>query len=240
MPLRTRVWSVGKLLLLVGALGATFLLFAVIAMRIAVRAREVPVPDLVGRQTSEATALLAEFDLTLRVEQAARPDPTVPAGRILVQEPPAGENSRRLRSVRVWVSAGPRIARMPELVGRSERSAQMRLSQDGLPAAIVAEIRSADYAPDVVVAQDPAPGTTGADVFLLVNRGEERPGFVMPDLVGLNGERVAVHMRSRGFRVSIVAQQPAPGIPSGIVLRKGPAGGYQIEPGHSITLEVSR
>ena len=44
MRLGTRVWGVGKFLLLLGALGATFLISFGVSMRLALRAREVEVP----------------------------------------------------------------------------------------------------------------------------------------------------------------------------------------------------
>ncbi|MGE0041976.1 MAG: PASTA domain-containing protein, partial [Vicinamibacterales bacterium] len=102
------------------------------------------------------------------------------------------------------------------------------------------EIRSADYPSDVVVAQDPAPGTVTSEVRLLVNRGEDRATYVMPDLIGLNGDRAAEVMRGRGFRVAIVARASSPGIPPGVVVRQTPQGGYQVHPGDAISLEVSR
>jgi eukaryotic-like serine/threonine-protein kinase len=209
-------------------------------MRVAVRARDVTVPDLVGRPLPEATAMLSALDLSVRVDETRRPDPRIPAGAVLSQDPPAGELARRMRNVRVWVSAGPRIVQVPRLVGESERSAQIRLAQEGFPDATLAEIRSSDYPPDVVVAQAPPPGHIGSEVHLLVNRGQDRVSFVMPELIGLPGSRAADALRARGFRVSIVSQQSAPGIPPGIVLRQAPAGGYQVEPGDFITIEVSR
>lgn len=240
MALRTRVWGLGKFVLLAGALGLTFVVFALIAMRVAVRARDVTVPDVVGLAVDEAGNRLAAVDLTLRLEENRRADATVPAGHVLGQDPPAGESARRMRSVRVWVSAGPRIAQVPRLVGESERSAQVRLVQEGLTEATVAEFRSADYPADVVVAQWPEPGTVTGDVRLLVNRGLEQVSFVMPELIGLPGTRAADYLRGRGFRVTIVSQQAAPGLPPGIVLRQAPMGGYQVAPGDAITLEVSR
>jgi beta-lactam-binding protein with PASTA domain len=63
---------------------------------------------------------------------------------------------------------------------------------------------------------------------------------VMPDLIGLNGDRAADLMRVRGFRVSITAQSAASAIPPGVIVRQTPAGGYQVHPGDSISLEVSR
>ncbi|MCC7240703.1 MAG: PASTA domain-containing protein [Acidobacteria bacterium] len=240
MPISARVWTAGKLLLLVGALATTFVVFAILAARVAVRARDVTVPDLVGRPVGEATALAASLELHLNVEGQRRPDLKVPSGHVLGQEPPPGSQARRQRSIRVWLSSGPRIARAPALVGESQRAAEIRLVQEGLVGGSVAEIRSDLYPPDVVVAQDPAPGAETAEVRLLVNRGEDRAAYVMPDLIGVSGDRAADILRGQGFRVSITAQAEATGLPAGIVTRQVPAGGYQVHPGDAISIEVSR
>lgn len=240
MPLGTRVWGLGKILLLTGALAATFFLFAGIAMRVAVRARQVTVPELVGRSLTDAAALASNLDLQLRVEPVKRADPKVPAGHVLLQEPTSGSATRRQRSIRVVLSAGAHVALAPSLLGETQRSAEIRVAQDGLAIGAVTEIRSALYPPDVVVAQDPPPSTQTAEIRLLVNRGEDRATYVMPDLIGLNGDRAADVMRTRGFRVSITAQSAASAIPPGVVVRQSPAGGYQVHPGDPIALEVSR
>src|SRR5512134_3254601 len=108
MALRSRVWSAGKLLLLGGGLLLTYALFAAAGMRIALKTREVTVPDLQGKSVNEASATLAEAGLHLHVEEGRRLDPKIPAGQILTQEPQAGLSTRHDRSVKVWVSAGPR------------------------------------------------------------------------------------------------------------------------------------
>ena len=240
MDLTTRVWSAGKLLLLTGALFLTYVVFAAIGMRVALRTREVQVPALGGKTVNEATALLTEAGLNLKVEEARRLDPKVPAGQIMAQEPKAGGSTRRERSVKVWVSAGPRSMVVPALNGESERTARLRLQQEGLELGAVAEIRSADYPAGTVVAQFPAPKASGAQVALLVNQGERGARYVMPDLIGINGERAAEMLRSKGFRATVVGDHPYPGIAAGIVLRQSPQAGFQIAPGEPISLEVSR
>jgi beta-lactam-binding protein with PASTA domain len=240
MALTTRVWSAGKLLLLGGALLLTYVLFAAAAMRIALKTREVVVPTLTGKTVSEATASLADAGLTLKVEEGRRIDPKVPAGQILSQEPQAGIRTRRQRSVKVWISAGPRATIIPSLVGESERTAQLRLERDGLERGALAEVRSSEYPAGAIVAQAPPPETTAAKVALLVNRGERGATYVMPDLIGVNGDRATDLLRVRGFRVAVVSEHPYPGVPAGIVLRQNPPAGFQIAPGESISLEVSR
>ena len=209
-------------------------------MRVAVRARQVTVPSLIGKSVADATAAASGLDLQLRVDEGRRPDPNIPAGQVLGQEPRPGSPVRRQRSVRVWLSAGAHIARAPSLLGETQRSAEIRVAQDGLRLGAVSEIRSALYPPDVVVAQDPPPNSETSEVRLLVNRGEDRTTYIMPDLIGLNGDRAADLMRGRGFRVSITSQSVASNIPPGIVVRQAPAGGHQVHPGDSIALEVTR
>lgn len=240
MALTTRVWSAGKFLVLAGALLGTFVLFFAVSMRIALKTREVVVPTLVGRSVNEATSLLTDEGLLLKVEETRRIDPAVPVGRIVSQDPAPGKTTRSQRRVTVWLSDGPTASVVPAVVGESERTAQIRVQMASLRLASTAEVRSDEAAPGVVVAQTPAAQTRAASVALLVNRGDRGRSFVMPDLIGVNAERAADLLRSRGFRVAIVDAQPYPGIPSGIVIRQTPQGGFQVAPGDPISLEVSR
>ncbi len=64
--------------------------------------------------------------------------------------------------------------------------------------------------------------------------------YVMPDLIGTPGARVADLLRRRLFRVTILGEVPYPGLPAGTVVRQTPQAGFQIAPGDPITLEVSR
>lgn len=239
MRLGTRVWGVGKFLFLIGALAGTFLLFFGVSMRVALRAREVQVPKLTGRTVNEATQMLLDLGMALRVDDNRRADDKVPPGRIMQQDPPAGVQARQQRSIRVWVSSGPRTTTIPVLVGQTERTARIRLEQDGLEVASVSEFRSPDYPTDAVIAQDPPPASRAPRVALLLNRGEQAASYVMPDVIGMDGERVAAMLRGRGFRVAIVGSQPYPDVPPGTIVRQQPAGGFQVAPSDSISLEVS-
>ncbi len=240
MALRTRVWSAGKTVLLGAGLLGTYLLFAGASMRLALKAREVQVPDLTDRTANEATMIAADLGLTLKMDDTRRVDAKIGEGRVLAQDPPAGAITRRQRIVKVWLSAGQRVNIIPALSGETERRAQLRLSQDGLTLASVSEIRSSDAPMGVVLAQEPPAKTTGTQVSLLVNRGEQGATYVMPDLIGVNGDRAAEILRGRGFRVAVVGSNPYPGVAAGIVIRQSPQGGFQIAPGEPISLEVSR
>jgi serine/threonine-protein kinase len=240
MALGTRVWGVGKLVLLLGALLATYVLFAAASMRVALRTREVQVPNFTNRTANEATAIAADLGLAMKVDETRRPDPKIAVGRVIAQEPAAGSTARRQRSVKIWLSAGQRSSTVPLLIGETERTAQLRLTQDGLTLSDLSEIRSQDFAPDIIVAQTPPAKTAAGNVALLVNRGERGASYVMPDLIGVNGDRAADILRNRSFRVAVVGSNPYPGVAAGVVIRQSPQAGFQIGPGEPVSLEVSR
>ena len=240
MQFRSRVWGAGRLFAIAACLVATYLLFAVTAMRVALRVREVQVPDLRNRTVAEATATVLEDGLVLHIDETGRLDPKIPAGRIALQEPAPGQTTRRQRSIRVWMSQGPRITVIPSLTGETERAATLRLAQDGLTLTSLAEVRSDDFPSGTVIAQAPPGAAHGTSVALLVNRGEESLRYVMPDLIGVASARGVDLLRTRGFRVTVVGELPYPGVPPGIVLRQFPAAGFQIASGDPISLEVSK
>jgi len=240
MALRSRVYGAGKALILVASLAATYIIFAVGSLQYALRSREVKVPDLTNRTTADASAMIGELGLTLKVDDTKRLDPRIPAGRVIAQEPAAGSTSRQQRTIRVWLSAGARVSNVPGVTGENQRIAEAQLSQGGITVAAISEIRSQDYPDDAVVAQQPPAKTPAASVALLVNRADRGATYVMPDLIGVVGDRAAEALRQRGFRASVVGSSAYPGIAAGIVLRQNPQPGFQIRPGEPISLEVSR
>jgi len=239
-PVRQRVWSAGRLLVLAAALAVTFGVFFLAAMRVATRAREVEVPDVRGKSVAGAKAALSGVGLVLRVDAARRPDPKVPADHVLAQDPDPGTVLRRQRAVRVRVSDGQRDPVVPAVVGRPERTAELALADERVTVSSRAEIRTSAYPTGTVVAQDPLPKSRAAAVTLLVNRGEADQSFVMPDLIGTFGLRSADVLRTLDFRVTISGEAAYPGLPPGIVIRQTPQPGFQVARNAVIGLEVSR
>jgi len=237
--LRTRVWSAGRLLLLVVALSITFGAFFLTAFRVTTRAREVVVPDVRGRTVTAATTLLGNAGLAMKID-LRRPDPKVPADRILSQEPDPGTIFRRQRTVRVRVSDGQRDPTIPAVVGMAERTAEIVLAQEQVEIVSRAEVRTASYPDGTVIAQDPEAKQQAAKVNLLVNRTHAATTYVMPDVIGALGVRVVDILRRRGFRVTIGADVPYPGMPPGVIVRQTPQAGFQVAYGDPIVLELTR
>lgn len=238
--LRTRVWTAGRWALLLAGLATTYGIFLLISLQIAIKAREVKVPDVQGQSIEAATQTLAAAGLSVVLDPLKRPDADVPADHVLSQEPEAGSVIRRQRPVRIRLSDGYHAAPVPMVTGESERAAEILLTQDRVAITETAEIYSAEYPQGVVVAQDPPAKSLAPSVSLLINRGEDAVTYVMPDLIGTSGTRVSEILRRRLFRVTIVAEVPYPGLPAGTVVRQSPQAGFQMALGDPITLEVSR
>jgi beta-lactam-binding protein with PASTA domain len=129
---------------------------------------------------------------------------------------------------------------VPDLSRQTERTAAIRLQNEGLDVALVSAIESSDYAADAVIAQDPPPSTRAPRVSLLVNRSTERLSYVMPDLIGTDGALAAQVLRERALRVTLTPVQDHSGVPAGTIVRQQPSGGFRVSTADRVTLEVAR
>jgi beta-lactam-binding protein with PASTA domain len=239
MPFASRLWSVGRLLLLLSALGATFASTVVVGMRVALRFREVAVPDLIGQSVSAATGLLANDGLLLRVDVSRRDHPPVPPNRIAQQDPASGVGTRRNRAIRVWLQTPALAALVPDLTGDTERTARIRAEQAGLTVHQGTLIAS-DAPPGTVLAQWPPAGATGDGVQFLVSTGQNNRTWILPDITGLDADSIAESLRGEGLRTIQVARRVPLGGVAGTIAAQIPAAGSPVYPAHTITLEVFR
>ncbi len=115
----------------------------------------IPSPDLSGMTAAEATAMLEGQTLTARKRKAATSN--VPKGQIYRQQPAAGATVTRGDTVTFWVSSGPPVVTVPDVVGLPSGDAVAALEAEGF-------VVSIDYVagwgtfPGDVVAQDPVAG----------------------------------------------------------------------------------
>jgi hypothetical protein len=207
---------------------------------LAIKARDVVVPPLSGKTVNEATGIVGGAGLNLKVEESAArgrggPGRTRSSARI----PRRVQNAARAQRE----GLGQRGTRAPCRCRRCSASRSAAGARAPGRAAAGPGRRECDPPTTRsahVIAQNRRPRSAGARLALLVNRRESSGTYVMPDLIGVNGDRAADLLRGRGFRVSVVGDHPYPGVPAGIVLRQSPQGGFQIGMSDPISLEVSR
>jgi beta-lactam-binding protein with PASTA domain len=188
------------------------------------------VPDLRNQTVEEATARAVELGLAAAVDPAQDDwDENVSPGRIRAQEPPAEMAVKEGQTIRLFLSLGPKLLRMPDLTGQSPRAAVAALVRQGFSEPVLASVRLSG--PAGVVAQSALPGAVfppGAPAGLLVNRGLPEAAWVMPDLIGRDVERVRVAFEAHGFRVGSVRRQAYEGTATGTILRQFPQAGSPV------------
>ena len=132
------------------------LVSALTAMRFAIHGQEVAVPDLVGKTPAEARRIADAGGFHMDVERQYY-SPTVPEGKILSQLPPAGSQVRSGWQVRVAESLGPQRVAIPNVIGQSERAANINIRRRGLDVGAIAQMQSPDALDSEVLAQAPPP-----------------------------------------------------------------------------------
>lgn len=227
------------LILIIVALGAF-----VTAMRMAIHGREVAVPKFVGLSVVQAEPLAAENGLQV-ANDSKYYSAQVAAGRILSQMPAPGTTVRRGFRVQVAESLGPQILTIPNVVGQSQRSAELNVRQRGLEPGGVALVALANAPKDTVLAQSPeanAQGVASPRVTLLVASDAEERSYVMPDLNGMTVAGASAIIARSGMKLAGVspAAGSTPAGTSAIVVAHTPSAGQRVMPGGTVHLQVSR
>jgi eukaryotic-like serine/threonine-protein kinase len=221
---------------------ATAALSGYLSMRKAVKGGEVTVPAVHGMSIPEATERLNREGLVLE-KSGDKMDPLVPEGMVVSQEPADGSRLKRNRKVRVLVSLGKEVLKVPELVGQPARRAQIGLQQSGLKLGQIAYATSGAAEADRILAQEPPPGTQRireGTVDLLVSKGNRAKVWVMPSVEGRDLASVTRQFSQAGLRITNVRREaPRGDVPSGVILQQYPLSGYPLREGDSISLTVS-
>ncbi len=223
-----------------------FLVSALVAMRFAIHGRQVAVPKLVGMAPPQAQKLLESKGLLLDDSDRFY-SAEVPEGRIMSQVPAAGEQVRSGWRVRVAESMGPQRVVIPDLVGESERAAEINIRRRGLEMGTAATAAISGTPADEIAAQSPPANATNVSspkVSILVASPDDRKSFVMPDLRGRGEDEVINAIVAAGLKVGQISSQASSGQLGSYgdrrVTRTVPAAGQRIYEGQSVNLEVTQ
>ena len=147
---------------------------------------------------------------------------------------------------------GPQRVVIPDLLGGSERAAEINIRRRGLELGGIATASIPGAPMGQIVAQTPAANAVNVSepkISVLMAAPEERPAFIMPDLVGRGEDDVVDEIVNAGLRVGSISTQAAPAaetnpqtVPSGtrMVVRTIPGAGQRVFQGQAIGLEVTQ
>lgn len=227
----------GALLLVVFG-GSTYFWFTFF-----VKGRSLPTPNLVGRSIADARRITGDLGVELEVDESHRRNSDkVPIGHIVWQNRTAGATSfiKRGSAIKVELSAGPLVLRVPDLSGESPGTGMLRLGQQNLKRG---ELTYVEADARGILAADPPVGTVVAPqsgISLLVAVPSAPSRFIMPDLIDQRLDLVRPALESRGLSVSTVKFEAYPGIANGIIIRQYPLRGSPVSSRDPISVVVSQ
>lgn len=131
------------------------------------------IPGLRSLRGEQAERVLRRMGFAV---DTAREEATVPGGEVVGTEPTAGEWAAPGSTVRVVLSDGPPVSRVPELVGLHVDDVRPLLADSGLALGGVSYDTAAFSAPGRVVAQSPPPGFSLREGERVTVRVAGRPG----------------------------------------------------------------
>jgi serine/threonine-protein kinase len=175
------------------------------------------VPDLYGKSSVEASKLLREKGLNLKIEGEDY-DSSILPGHILKQDVPAKKKVKEGRGIKVILSKGPRVQSIPVLVTETLSNAEALLIQKGLKIAKVIRVHSNKIEKDRIIAQDPEPTEKVSDyITVLVSSGPHEVIYYCPDFKDMPAdeakeliERLNLKMVTSGSGDLVRAQKPNP------------------------------
>ena len=241
MNFRERIHWIFRMLVLAFILASVAFLSALTAMRLAIRGREVTMPDLAGMPATQAKQILQGRGVGMTVED--RIYSHYPVDSVVRQSPLPDMHLKVGQNAHVVLSLGQQQVSIPQLEQINVRAAQVELLRDGLQLGEVSSTYLPQTEADTVLQQDPAPGMTNASsahVDLLVSLGPRPTAYVMPMLVGKAAGEAEAKLARAGLKVAKLTPVEVPGAEHGNVLEQSPAAGQRVDAGTTIELEVAQ
>jgi serine/threonine protein kinase len=204
---------------------------------------ETSVPLVTEKSLVEAEQMLREAGLVPRIGTQIN-HPTVAAGNVIKQSIPAGETVRKGREVFLDLSLGPSLAKIPDIVGKKMREAQIIIDKEGFVLATsIQEVFHDSIPAGLIIDQEPKAYTSqprGTVVRVTVSKGKEPVPVTMPNLVGKSLEEAQAELERLGLQSGVVSNQQSNDYLAGKVVDQDVKAGNTALRGTAINLVVSQ
>ena len=202
-------------------------------------AKKVSVPDVTGESEAEAEKLLQ--DAGLSVQNEAKYDDNVEAGKVISTDPVAGTELTEGSKVIMYVSQGKEKVEVPNLVGKTYDEAVAALTELGLNANPTEEY--SDKASGTVLSQTQSAGKKvekGSTIDFVISKGKEQA--TVPPLVWSKYEDAIAALSQNGLKPGTVSREyeNTGTFPPGYVMYQTQTEGSSVDRGSKIDFVVSK
>ncbi|MFG2216417.1 MULTISPECIES: Stk1 family PASTA domain-containing Ser/Thr kinase [unclassified Streptomyces] len=196
------------------------------------------VPLLLGQTEKDARQRLSKAGLELKGVERAYSD-TVDRGKVISSDPESGDRIRGNDAVKLVISRGPEIVKVPDVQGLSPADARRELRKAGLVPGMVTKEFSEGTARGDVIRTDPAAGTErhpDSAVALHVSKGAP---VDVPDVTGLSVQDATAALAEEGLKAKVLPGRVNSPEDAGDIARQSPGEGAEAAEGDTIELTVS-
>ncbi|HEU4392759.1 MAG TPA: PASTA domain-containing protein [Solirubrobacterales bacterium] len=193
------------------------------------------VPATAGLESEEAAEKIEDAGFDPQFESAN--SDSVEEGLVIHSEPSAGTTATNGSVVTLTVSRGPKLVKVPVLVGSQRRLAVQQVRGRGLTPSVSEEESSAPVGE--VLSQSPSAGSeveAGSTVTIVVSSGEEQA--TVPNVIGKLRSEAVQAVRDAGLTPSVEEEETAVQGKVGRALDQFPPPGSELAPGDSVTIVV--
>ncbi len=215
---------------------------AMIFLQFSIGGKSVTVPDVVGKDLSEALEILNGRSLNLKILEK-KFNNRVPSGIIIFQVPANGEQVRKNRAVKVVMSMGSEMVSMPDVTGMQIRQARMILRKAGLETGWEATVHHHKISRNYVIAQGLDSGSQvkrHTRVPLLVSRGPFKSALIMPDFIGRDINSVQKIIKEMGLEPGVITVSRGQRFKPGTIIKQDPPLGSRIAKGSAVDFTVTQ
>ncbi len=198
------------------------------------------VPAVVGLPLDRARGVLDSASL-VAVESDTRPDPDLPAGVVVSQNPAASSMVKEGRRVYLTISGGEAQVFVPLLRGRSMREARFTLERHGLRLGEVTYVPSEEFPDNTIVDQSSSADAKipkGSRVSITVSSGSATGETTVPAVGGKSMGEAEKILQAAGLRRGQVTYQSSFDLVPNTVVDQFPRAGEPAKRGDAVDLFV--
>ena len=201
------------------------------------------IPDLYEMTVSDAEVAAEKAGFRLEVD-GERYDEFHPAGIIIEQKPEPYNLSKKGRLIKVMVSGGEKLIRVPEVVGLTYKDAGFELEKQGflIDSAMIKKVFSNYYPRGVVVAQSIPAGSmcvSATPIEVNVSLGDLPDKFTAPNLLGMTLEQAVNLLTESGLTAGKIEKKYLLNYRIGLVIEQSPAPKTEMEFLEQVDITVS-
>ncbi|MBC7643784.1 MAG: serine/threonine protein kinase, partial [Thermoleophilia bacterium] len=204
-----------------------------------VTAKKITVPDVTGKQSGTAIALLRDRGFQPTTPEFAASD-TAPKGTVISTNPDGGTKAAKGAQIDLVVSSGKQTTPLLDVVGKTEAEARQILAEAGFDDANIRTTEAfSDQDKGIVVTQTPKAGSEAAvdqRILLVISKGTQE--VAVPNVVGMPDAAATTKLKAAGFVVDHTSAQDD-SADKGTVLAQSPTASGNADKGSTVTLTLA-